>query len=258
MQARFLALSGSALFLSSRCAGDGAAGSARADPQLPDSAEAQDEEVRSSSPATGCRCSSRCDRSARPTGSRKCSPSDDIGLLPEASIAELLARLPGITTNRDRGNGTAISIRGMGPNLVNTLLNGREIASAEASRNVRYEQYPAELINGAFIFKSPTAAQVEGAIAGQVDLRTVRPLGFSDSRITVNLRGNYNTEADEVTDTDAVRLDRQHLLYRPVRRRHARHRHRLFGPPPVGGDDAHQHLPPDQQLRRPRRRRPGQ
>ena len=74
------------------------------------------------------------------------------GLLPEASIAESLARLPGVTTNRDRGNGTAISIRGMGPNLVNTLLNGREVASAEASRNVRYEQYPAELINGAFIF----------------------------------------------------------------------------------------------------------
>lgn len=99
--------------------------------------------------------------------------SDDIGALPEASIAESLARLPGLTSNRDRGNGTQISIRGMGPNLVNTLLNGRELVSAEASRNIRYEQYPAELINGAYVYKSPTAAQVEGAIAGQVDLRTV-------------------------------------------------------------------------------------
>lgn len=130
--------------------------------------------------------------------------SDDIGRLPEASIAESLARLPGITTNRDRGNGTQIGIRGMGPNLVNTLLNGREIVSAEASRNVRYEQYPAELINGAYIFKSPTAAQVEGAIAGQVDLRTVRPLSFSEPRVAVNLRGIYSTEAERVTDTSTL------------------------------------------------------
>lgn len=128
--------------------------------------------------------------------------SEDLGKLPEASIAESLARLPGITTNRDRGNGTQISIRGLGPNLVNTLLNGREIVSAEASRNIRYEQFPAELLNGAFIFKSPTSAQVEGAIAGQVDLRTVKPLDARDSRIAVNLRGGFSDEADNVQDAD--------------------------------------------------------
>ena len=127
--------------------------------------------------------------------------AEDIGKLPEASIAEALARLPGLATNRDRGNGTQISIRGLGPNLVNTLLNGREIVSAEASRNVRYEQYPAELINGAYVFKSPTAAQVEGAIAGQVDLRTIRPLDYADTRVVLNLRGIYSDLADEVQDT---------------------------------------------------------
>lgn len=127
--------------------------------------------------------------------------AEDIGKLPEASIAEALARLPGLATNRDRGNGTEISIRGLGPNLVNTLLNGREIVSAEASRNVRYEQYPAELINGAYVYKSPTAAQVEGAVAGQIDLRTIKPLDFSGTRVVVNLRGIYSDLADEVQDT---------------------------------------------------------
>ncbi|MEH3038438.1 MAG: TonB-dependent receptor [Sphingomonas adhaesiva] len=127
--------------------------------------------------------------------------AEDIGKLPEASIAESLARLPGLATNRDRGNGTAISIRGMGPNLVNTLLNGREIVSAEASRNVRYEQYPAELINGAYVFKSPTAAQVEGAIAGQVDLRTLRPLDFSETKVVLNARAIYSDLAEKVQDT---------------------------------------------------------
>ena len=68
--------------------------------------------------------------------------AEDIGKLPEASIAEALARLPGLATNRDRGNGTQISIRGLGPNLVNTLLNGREIVSAEASRTPRASRCP--------------------------------------------------------------------------------------------------------------------
>jgi len=128
--------------------------------------------------------------------------ADDIGALPEISIAESLARLPGLTSNRDRGNGTQISIRGMGPNLVNTLLNGRELVSAEASRNIRYEQFPAELINGAFVFKSPTAAQVEGAIAGQVDLRTIRPLEVGERRIIANVRGAYSDLAADIADAD--------------------------------------------------------
>ncbi|AHE56236.1 TonB-dependent receptor [Sphingomonas sanxanigenens] len=128
--------------------------------------------------------------------------AEDLGKLPEASIAESLARLPGISTNRDRGNGTQISIRGLGPNLVNTLLNGREIVSAESSRNIRYEQFPAELLNGASIYKSPTAAQVEGAIAGQVDLRTVKPLDYKGRSVSVNVRGIFSTEADRVQDAD--------------------------------------------------------
>ncbi|HEX8383400.1 MAG TPA: TonB-dependent receptor [Sphingomonas sp.] len=130
--------------------------------------------------------------------------AEDLGKLPEASIAESLARLPGLATNRDRGNGTQISIRGLGPNLVNTLLNGREIVSAEGSRNIRYEQYPAELLTGASVFKSPTAAQVEGAIAGQVDLKTLRPLDIGSTRIALNARGIYSDLAGDVTDTDAL------------------------------------------------------
>ncbi|MGU3391712.1 TonB-dependent receptor [Sphingomonas sp. M1A8_2b] len=127
--------------------------------------------------------------------------AEDIGKLPEASIAESLARLPGLSTNRDRGNGTQISIRGLGPNLVNTLLNGREIVSAESSRNVRYEQFPAELINGASVFKSPTAAQVEGAIAGQVDLRTIRPLDVKGTKVVLNARAIYSDLAGDVQDS---------------------------------------------------------
>ncbi|MDZ4362848.1 TonB-dependent receptor [Brevundimonas sp.] len=128
--------------------------------------------------------------------------SEDIGKLPDLSIAESLARLPGLAGNRDRGNATSISIRGMGPEFVNTLINGRELASAEASRNVRYEQFPAELINGAYVYKSPTAMQAEGAIAGQVNLLTLRPLDFSERRLSFNIRGSYSDLAGDIPAAD--------------------------------------------------------
>ena len=130
--------------------------------------------------------------------------ADDIGKLPDNNIAESLARLPGLSTNRDRGNATQVSIRGMGPELVNTLLNGRELVSADANRNIRYDQYPAELINGASVYKSPLPSQVEGAIAGQVDLKTIRPLDYRTPQYVINLRGEYNDLSHDVMNAKKV------------------------------------------------------
>lgn len=130
--------------------------------------------------------------------------AEDIGKLPDNNIAESLARLPGLSTNRDRGNATTISIRGMPADLTNTLLNGREVVTGDASRNIRFDQYPAELITGAAVYKSPTAAQVEGAIAGQVDLKTVRPLDYSKPQVVLNARAEYNDLAHKVQDANSV------------------------------------------------------
>ena len=130
--------------------------------------------------------------------------AEDLGKLPDISIAESIARLPGVVANRDRGNATELSIRGLGPNLSNTLLNGREIATGEASRNIRYETYPAELLNGAYVFKSPRASLVEGGLGGTVDLRTIRPLDFGERRVVVNARASYFDLADDISDADSA------------------------------------------------------
>lgn len=130
--------------------------------------------------------------------------AEDIGKLPDISIAEAIARLPGVVANRDRGNATELSVRGLGPNLTNTLLNGRELATGEASRNIRYETYPGELLRGAYVFKSPKASLVEGGIGGTIDLKTVRPLDFNERRVVANLRTSYFELADDIADADAL------------------------------------------------------
>ena len=129
--------------------------------------------------------------------------AQDLGKLPEISIAEALARLPGVVANRDRGQATEISIRGLGANLSSTLLNGREIATGGYTRNVRYESYPAELLRGASVFKSTKASRIDGGIGGVVDLKTVRPLDAYDRRLIANVSASYFGHGDKIDDAEA-------------------------------------------------------
>src|SRR5882672_5696342 len=74
--------------------------------------------------------------------------AEDIGKLPDLSIAESIARLPGLAAQRVNGRASVISIRGMAPRYAATLLNGREMVSTGDNRSVEYDQFPSELING--------------------------------------------------------------------------------------------------------------
>jgi hypothetical protein len=72
----------------------------------------------------------------------------DIGVLPDVTIAESIARLPGVNATRDRGNDSQAVVRGLGARLVLGTINGREVASSEPDRNVRWEIYPSEVVSG--------------------------------------------------------------------------------------------------------------
>lgn len=114
--------------------------------------------------------------------------AEDIGQLPDLSIADALARLPGVTAQRVRGRSQQISIRGLGPDFSLSLLNGREVVSAGNNRGIEFDQFPSELINQAIVYKTGDAQLAAIGIAGAVDLRTVRPLDFNDRQINVSAR----------------------------------------------------------------------
>ena len=104
--------------------------------------------------------------------------SEDIGKLPDASIAESIARLPGIAAQRTNGRAQTLAIRGLGPDFTVTTLNGREQASVNDNRTVEFDQYPAELVSAVKIFKTPDAGMPYQGIAGTADIETVRPLTY--------------------------------------------------------------------------------
>ncbi|MEO6927109.1 MAG: TonB-dependent receptor, partial [Rhodanobacter sp.] len=122
--------------------------------------------------------------------------AEDIGKLPDVSIADSLARLPGLATQRINGQPSAISIRGLSPDFAGTTLNGREQATIGENRGVEYDQYPAELINGATVYKTPDASVIGQGLSGTVDLHTINPLDVAGRALIFNLRGEHDTNGD--------------------------------------------------------------
>lgn len=119
--------------------------------------------------------------------------SEDIGQLPDVTIAEELNRLPGVNTTRDRGNASQATLRGLGPRFVFGLVNGREIASSEPSQDLRWEAFPSEVLSGVQVYKAQDSAIVPGGIAATIDIRTIRPLEYHGPSVSVRLGPTYSS-----------------------------------------------------------------
>lgn len=129
---------------------------------------------------------------ARNTSIVEVITAEDIGKLPDVSIAESLARLPGLTVQRLDGRGQLISIRGLGPDYTTALLNGREQVTTGDNRGVEFDQYPSELLSGVTIYKTPDAQLIGQGLAGTVDLQTIRPLAYGQRALVGNIRYELN------------------------------------------------------------------
>lgn len=119
--------------------------------------------------------------------------AEDIGKLPDSSIAESLSRLSGLATQRVDGRANQISIRGLSPDFAGTTLNGREQATIGENRGVDFDQYPSELISGAAVYKTPNASLIGQGLSGTVDLHTIKPLDLANRTLAANLRGESTT-----------------------------------------------------------------
>ena len=119
--------------------------------------------------------------------------AEDVGKLPDSSIADALSRLPGLAAQRERGRNTQVQIRGLAGDFATTLLNGREQASTGDNRAAEFDQYPSELLSQVIVYKTADATLVGQGLSGTVDLQTVNPLSFDDQVIQLGYRYDQNT-----------------------------------------------------------------
>lgn len=112
--------------------------------------------------------------------------AEDIGKLPDSSIAESIARLPGLTAQRLDGRASRVSVRGFSENESTTTFNGRQQVSISDNRGVEFDIYPSEIMSGVTVYKTPTAALSGEGIAGVINLQTVRPLSKGEQVLKFN------------------------------------------------------------------------
>lgn len=132
--------------------------------------------------------------------------AEDIADFPDANIAESIQRLPGVSIDRDNGEGRSITVRGLGGDFQSVFLNGADAqnisggnqsdAGGNRSRGFDFNTFASELFSGVKITKSVTAKDEEGSLGAIIDLITGRPLAYKGDRISIGAEGEYRENGD--------------------------------------------------------------
>lgn len=129
--------------------------------------------------------------------------ADDMASFPDANLAESIQRIPGVSIQRDAGEGRNITVRGLGGDFVRTTLNGIEafstttgstlgvVAGLNRTRGFDFSTFASELFNSVTVSKSQSAEMDEGSLAASVDLQTGRPFDKPGFRGAVSVQGAY-------------------------------------------------------------------
>ncbi|MGN7998919.1 TonB-dependent receptor [Sphingomonas sp. 22176] len=118
--------------------------------------------------------------------------AEDIGKFPDNNASEAIARITGVQVTRYADEANGVLIRGL-PN-VQTTVQGREIFTADG-RSVAIQDFPAQALSRVEVYKATTADNLEGGIAGLIDVGLRRPFDFKGFQLAGAARGVYNTES---------------------------------------------------------------
>ena len=109
--------------------------------------------------------------------------AEDIGKLPDITVSDTAARIPGVEVERSGGEATRVLVRGLDRVYYPTTYNSRELFTAE-TRSVSLQDFPAGAIASIEAFKTSTANLIEPGIAGLINVRSRRPFDFAASEIS--------------------------------------------------------------------------
>ena len=134
--------------------------------------------------------------------------AEDIGKFPDNNLAESLQRIPGVSIDREGGEGKTITVRGLGPDFTRVRLNGLEAVSttggkdkdggANRGRGFDFNVFASELFNSLTVRKSTSSEIEEGSLGATVDLRTARPFDYKGFTMAGSVQGGYNDLSEDV------------------------------------------------------------
>jgi TonB-dependent receptor len=123
--------------------------------------------------------------------------AEDIGKLPDITVSDTAARIPGVQVEREHGEASRVLIRGLDNTFYTTTYDGRELFTAE-TRSVALQDFPAGNVAAIEAFKTSTANLIEPGISGLVNVRSRRPFDFSGLEVSGSfwvMRPNQSRDA---------------------------------------------------------------
>ena len=131
--------------------------------------------------------------------------AEDIGKFPDTNLAESLQRISGVSIDRSIGEGSRVTVRGVGPDFNLVMLNGRQMpgsslqdTGASNSRSFDFANLASEAIAGVEVYKTGRAETPTGGIGASINIKTTRPLDAPGMHTSIGVKAVNDTSADNL------------------------------------------------------------
>lgn len=139
--------------------------------------------------------------------------AEDIGKFPNTNVAESLQRIPGVSIDRQNGEGSQVTVRGFGPGFNLVTLNGRTVPTAEVNvwgnrdnysggqgRSFDFSNIAAEAVTSLEVYKTGQALLPSGGIGATINVKTHRPFDNPGFQASIGAKGLIDTSVEDGDD----------------------------------------------------------
>jgi TonB-dependent receptor len=131
--------------------------------------------------------------------------AEDIGKMPDTNLAESLQRISGVSIDRSIGEGSKVTVRGVGPEFNLVLLNGRQMpassiadTTASTSRAFDFANLASEAVSAIEVYKTSRSSTPTGGIGATINIKTARPLENPGQRGSFGIKGVVDSSNSEL------------------------------------------------------------
>ncbi|WP_333984488.1 TonB-dependent receptor [Ectopseudomonas khazarica] len=126
--------------------------------------------------------------------------ADGVGQLPDDNAAEALQRIPGLSVERDQGEGRFVSVRGIAPDLNSVTINGTLVPAPEGDRRaVALDVLPAELVQSLSVVKSLTPDMDANSLGGTIEVESLSAFDHDGLFYTLSGEASHDTNVDKTS-----------------------------------------------------------
>ncbi|GAA5524777.1 vitamin B12 transporter BtuB [Microbulbifer aestuariivivens] len=127
--------------------------------------------------------------------------AEDIGKFPDTNLAESMQRISGVSIDRQNGEGSRVTVRGINPDYNLVTLNGRQIARTTGGRSFDFANIASEMVQGVQVAKSSNALVPSGGIGSTINMLFARPLEIGERRLQFSSKAVMDESSEEANIT---------------------------------------------------------